>query len=65
MTNPEDTRDLAIHAAIDQFVENIARANGFTRIQALERLECFCENEREELKEAAAYRRAFAHEVDA
>lgn len=60
-----DARDLSIHAAIDHLVTNIARTNNFTRIQALERLEAFCENERDEAREAAAYARAFAHEENA
>ncbi len=44
---PDDSRDLAITAAIDQLVTRIMRANNFTRKEALERLVAFAENDDE------------------
>jgi hypothetical protein len=51
MNLDDDARDLAIHASIDYLLQKIMETNGFTRLQALERIEAFAENERDEMQE--------------
>lgn len=41
----EDARDLAIHASIEHLVTTMCRVNGFSRREALDRLEAFIEND--------------------
>lgn len=47
MTTDDDARDLAIHNAIEAFTTKLAKANGFTRIEALDRMLAFIENDDE------------------
>lgn len=42
-----DSRDLAIHSAIEHLAEQIAHANGFTHREVLERFLAFVENDDE------------------
>ncbi len=43
----EDARDLGIHQSIENLVQAIMFANGFTRKEALSRLTGFVENDEE------------------
>lgn len=53
MTLDDDARDLAIYACIDDLMQKIMDTNNFTRAQAVERLEAFCEAERDEMRDRA------------
>lgn len=47
MIEDDDDRDLAIHAAIESFVLKLGKANGLSRVEVLDRMIGFIENDDE------------------